>query len=260
MSETVKIERREPILEITLDRPKANAIDAPTSRRLGAAFVDFRDDPALSVAIFTGAGERFFSAGWDLKAAADGEAYESDYGPGGFGGLPELFDLNKPVIAAVNGLAVGGGFELALGADLIVAADHARFFTPEVRRGIIPDTASIRLPRRLPRAIALEMLLTGRPMDAEEALRWGLVNVVVPGSEVLETARALAREIAQGAPLALAAVKEVVRATEGLALPDSYAELRSGRLSAYERMLVSEDAQEGPRAFAEKRPPVWRSR
>jgi crotonobetainyl-CoA hydratase len=260
MSDAVKIERREPILEVTLDRPKANAIDAPTSRRLGEAFVDFRDDPALSVAIFTGAGERFFSAGWDLKAAAGGEAYESDYGPGGFGGFAELFDLNKPVIAAVNGLAVGGGFELALGADLIVAADHAQFFTPEVRRGIIPDTASIRLPRRLPRAVALEMLLTGRPMSAEEALAWGLVNAVVPAAELIPRARALAQEIAQGAPLALAAVKEVVQATEGLGLPESYGELRSGRLAAYERMLTSEDAQEGPRAFAEKRPPVWRGR
>jgi crotonobetainyl-CoA hydratase len=260
MSDAVKIERNEAILEVTLDRPKANAIDALTSRQLGDAFVEFRDDPALSVAIFTGAGERFFSAGWDLKAAAGGEAYESDYGPGGFGGFPELFDLNKPVIAAVNGLAVGGGFELALGADLIVAADHAQFFTPEVRRGIIPDTASIRLPRRLPRSVALEMLLTGRHMSAEEALQWGLVNAVVPGSELLAKARALAQEIAQGAPLALAAVKEVVRETEGLELPAAYAHLRSGGLAAYERMLASEDAQEGPRAFAEKRSPIWRSR
>jgi crotonobetainyl-CoA hydratase len=260
MSDAVKIERNEAILEVTLDRPKANAIDAATSRQLGDAFVEFRDDPALSVAIFTGAGERFFSAGWDLKAAAGGEAYESDYGPGGFGGFPEPFDLNKPVIAAVNGLAVGGGFELALGADLIVAADHAQFFTPEVRRGIIPDPASLRLPRRLPRAVALEMLLTGRPMSAQEALRWGLVNAVVPGSELLAKARALAQEIAQGAPLALAAVKEVMRETEGLGLPAAYAELRSGRLAAYERMLTSEDAQEGPRAFAEKRSPKWRSR
>jgi crotonobetainyl-CoA hydratase len=155
---------------------------------------------------------------------------------------------------------VGGGFELALGADLIVAADHAQFFTPEVRRGIIPDTASIRLPRRLPQAVALEMLLTGRPMSAQEALTWGLVNAVVPGSELLAKARALAQEIAQGAPLALAAVKELMRETEGLDLPAAYAHLRSGRLAAYERMLTSEDAQEGPRAFAEKRPPVWRSR
>ena len=258
MPDTVSVERRERVLEVTLDRPKANAIDAATSRRLGEVFVRFRDDPELRVAILTGAGTRFFSAGWDLKAAAGGEAIDGDYGAGGFGGLAELFDLNKPVIAAVNGLAVGGGFELALSADLIVAADHAEFFLPEVRLGLIADAASIRLPRRLPRALALELLWTGRHLSAVEAARWGLVNAVVPADRLMARARALAAEIVEAAPLAVAAVAEVVRATEGLEMAQAYAALRGGRLAAYQRMLRSEDAREGPRAFAEKRAPAWR--
>ena len=129
----------------------------------------------------TGAGERFFSAGWDLKAAAEGETPDADFGVGGFGGLQELPGLNKPVIAAVNGMAVGGGFELALSADLILAAEHARFALPEIKAGQLADAATIKLPRRIPHHVAMELLLTGRWMDAEEARRWGLVNEVVPG-------------------------------------------------------------------------------
>jgi len=246
------------ILEVTLDRPKANAIDAATSRAMGKLFAEFRDDPALRVAILTGAGEKFFSAGWDLKAAAAGEAIESDYGVGGFGGLTELPDLHKPVIAAVNGLAVGGGFELALACDLIVAAEHAQFSLPEVLVGVLADAGAFRLPRRLPRAIAMEMLLTGRRMTAAEALQWGLVNAVVPSAELMAKAREYAHLILQAAPLAIAAVKQVTRATETLSLAECYALLRSGTLGAYQAMLASEDAQEGPRAFAEKRPPVWK--
>lgn len=252
--------RTGPILEVVLDRPKANAIDASTSRAMGEVFAAFRDDPALRVAILTGAGERFFSAGWDLSAAAAGEAIDSDYGVGGFAGLTELPGLHKPVIAAVNGLAVGGGFELALACDLTVAAEHAEFFLPEARVGVLADAAAFRLPRRLPRPLALELLLTGRRLSAREAERWGLVNAVAPAAEVLPRARALAAEIVQAAPLAVAALLEVTRATEALSIPASYALLRSGQLAAYERMLKSEDAQEGPRAFAEKRPPVWRGR
>ncbi len=260
MTDVLQIVHNGPILEITLDRPKANAIDAATSRQMGEIFAQFRDDPALRVAILTGAGEKFFSAGWDLNAAAEGEAIESDYGVGGFGGLTELHDLNKPVIAAVNGYAVGGGFELALACDLIVAAEHAQFFLPEVLVGVLADAATFRLPKRLPRQIALELLLTGRRMSATEAHRWGLVNAVVPGSEVMAKARLYAQSILQAAPLAIAAVKEVTRATETLDLPACYALLRSGKLPAYQQMVTSDDAKEGPRAFAEKRQPTWQGR
>ena len=253
---SVAIEKRGAVVEITLDRPKANAIDAATSRALGAAFIGFRDDPALRVAIVAGAGDRFFSAGWDLKAAAAGDT--TDYGPGGFAGLTELFDLDKPVIAAVNGMAVGGGFELALAADLIVAADTAEFFLPEIRIGIVPDAGGIlRLPRRLPRAVAMEMLLTGSRLSASDALRFGLVNRVVTGGELMSTARALAADLATLAPLALRAIKAVTSATETLPVAEGYAVMRSGAVPVYQQMLASEDAKEGPRAFAEKRAPVW---
>lgn len=136
MSGPLGVERHGVILEITVERPKANAIDAVTSRLMSEAFVSFQHDPGLHVAIITGAGGKFFSAGWDLKSAARGEEDNVDYGPGGFAGLTELFDLNKPVIAAVNGIAVGGGFELALACDLILAAEHAEFFLPETALGV----------------------------------------------------------------------------------------------------------------------------
>ncbi len=245
MSEAIRQARRGAVLEITIDRPKANAIDAATSRDLNAELIAFRDDPELRVAIVTGAGERFFSAGWDLKAAAAGAEQGADHGPGGFAGLTELWDLDKPVIAAVNGMAVGGGFELALACDLMVAAEHAEFFLPEVNIGMIADAGgNLRLQRRIPRAVAMEMLLTGRRMDAAEALRWGLVNAVVPAA----------------APLAVAAAKEVVAATDHLSVAEAFAALKSGRLTAYDRMRGSKDSLEGPRAFADKRPPVWRGR
>ena len=261
MTDAVTETRRGAVLEITLDRPKANATDAATSRALGAAFAAFRDDPNLAVAIVTGAGERFFSAGWDLKAAAAGAEQGADHGPGGLAGLTERFDLDKPVIAAVNGMAVGGGFEFVLACDLAVAAEHAEFFLPEVNIGMIADAGgALRLPRRVPRAVAMEMLLTGRRMDAAEALRWGLVNAVVPGAQLMASARALAEKVAAAAPLAVAALKEVVAATEHLSVEDAFAALKSGRLDAYAKMRASEDFLEGPRAFAEKRPPVWRGR
>lgn len=260
MNPVLTTTRRGPILEVMLDRPKANAIDATTSRQMGALFSEFRDDPSLRVAILTGAGEKFFSAGWDLNAAASGEAIESDYGSGGFAGLTELPNLNKPVIAAVNGLAVGGGFELALACDLIVAVDEAEFFLPEVLVGVLADAASFRLPKRLPRPIALELLLTGRRMSAAEAKGWGLVNAVTTRAELMNKAREYADALLQAAPLAVAAVKEVTRATETLDLPACYALMRSGHLTAYATMLASEDAREGPRAFAEKRAPVWQGK
>ena len=169
----VRIREDGHVLEVVLDRPKANAIDLETSRVMGGIFAGFRDNPEYRVAVITGGGEKFFCAGWDLKSAAEGEAVDADYGVGGFGGLQELRDLNKPVIAAVNGICCGGGLELALSADIILAAEHARFALPEIRSGTVADAASVKLPKRIPYHIAMEMLLTGRWLDADEANRWG---------------------------------------------------------------------------------------
>lgn len=249
------------VLVVTLDRPKANAVDVATSHALYAAFDRLRRDDGLRVAVLTGARERFFCAGWDLAAAAAGEAIDADHGPGGFGGLTELFDLGKPVIAAVNGLALGGGFELVLAADLVVAADHAELGLPEATLGMVPDSGGVlRLPKRLPRPVAMELLLTGRRMTSGEALRWGLVNAVVPADRLLEEALALAARVRAAAPLAVTAIQEVVAATEALDVEAGFRLLRGGRLPAYRAMLASDDAAEGPRAFAEKRPPCWTGR
>ena len=254
----VQVRADGPILVITLDRPKANAIDVRTSRALYAAFDRLRSEPGLRAAVLTGAGDRFFSAGWDLKAAAEGEGITADHGPGGFAGLTEFYDIGKPVIAAVNGLALGGGFELVLAADLVVAAEHAEFALTEVTLGLVPDAGGLlRLPARLPRPIAVECLLTGRRIGAAEAARWGLVNRVVPAGDLMPAALELAHAICASAPLSVAAALEIMRETEGAAVADGYQRLRGGGLPAYQRMLDSDDAREGPRAFAEHRPPRW---
>ncbi len=250
------------VLEIVLDRPKANAIDAVTSQQMGEVFVRFRDDPDLRVAIITGAGEKIFSAGWDLKAAASGDLSEdSDYGPGGFAGLTELFDLDKPVIAAVNGLAIGGGFELAMACDLIVAAEHAAFALPETQVGVAADSGGLqRLPRQLPYRVALELLLLGRRMPASEALHHGLINAVVPADRLMDQARDWARMIVDGAPLSVRAIKEVLRDSEKMSVAEAFRAVRERRFPIHAAMLRSEDHIEGPRAFAEKRKPVWKGR
>jgi crotonobetainyl-CoA hydratase len=256
----IRTTRRRAVLEVTLDRPKANAIDAPTSRIMGEVFTEFRDDPELRVAILTGAGEKFFCPGWDLKAAAGGEAPDSDYGVGGFGGLQELRGLNKPVIAAVNGIACGGGLELALCADIILVAEHATFALPEIRSGTVADAASIKLPKRIPYHIAMELLFTGRWFDAEEAARWGLVNRVVPGAELMDAARKMADDLAAGPPLVFAAIKEIVREAEAMKFNDALNRITRSQFETVERLYRSEDQQEGARAFAEGRDPVWKGR
>jgi crotonobetainyl-CoA hydratase len=261
MAEPVRLVVEDQVLVVTLDRPKANAIDVATSHALYDAFARLQDDPGLRVAVLTGAGDRFFSAGWDLKAAAAGEAVDADHGPGGFGGLTELFGRRKPVIAAVNGLALGGGFELALAADLVVCAEHAELALPEVTLGLVADAGGvIRLPRRVPRAVASEMLLTGRRMQADEALRWGLVNRVVAAEDLLDSALRLAREICSAAPLSVAAVLEIIETTAALGVVEAFRAARSGTLASYQAMLGSEDAHEGPQAFVERRAPRWQGR
>ena len=202
------------ILEVTLNRPKANAIDGATSREMGIVFEQFRDDPNMRVAIITGGGDKFFCAGWDLKSAAEGESVLTDYGVGGFGGLQELPNMNKPVIAAVNGICCGGGFELAISADIIIASEQASFALPEINSGTVADAASIKLPKRIPYHIAMEMLLTGRWIDAVEANRWGIVNHIVSADNLLSHAWEIAKKLEAGPPLVMAAIKEVVRESE----------------------------------------------
>lgn len=256
----VKTAREGAILTVTLDRPKANAIDLATSRIMGETFRAFRDDPSLRVAIVTGGGEKFFCPGWDLKAAADGDAVDGDYGVGGFGGLQELRGMNKPVIAAVNGIACGGGLELALSADMILAADHATFALPEIRSGTVADAASVKLPKRIPYHIAMELLLTGRWFDAAEAHRWGLVNEIVPAAQLMERAMELARLLASGPPLVYAAIKEIVREAEDARFQDMMNRITRRQLETVDILYASDDQIEGARAFAEKRDPVWKGK
>lgn len=243
---------------ITMDRPPANAIDQEMSDGLDVAFTRFETDPALRVCIVTGAGDRFFSAGWDLKEVAAGRDDESGFGSGGYMGLTERWSLAKPVIAAVNGTAAGGGFELALACDLVVATEASRFVLPEVRHGMVAEGGgAIRLPRCLPPMLAMELLLTGRPADAAELHRHGLVNRIAPRPELMHTACDLARQIAAAAPTSVAATKEIVRRTSHLSERDAYAVMRGGTLPAYARMRSSPNRVEGPKAFTEKRRPRW---
>jgi enoyl-CoA hydratase/carnithine racemase len=248
---------------ITIDRPAVlNAIHPPASEELRDAWRRVRDDDEVWVAILTGAGDRAFCAGMDLKwAAAHADERRRGTTPDlsvHFGGLvdaPSRFNLWKPVIAAVNGVAAGGGWEMALACDIIVAAETARFACPEVRRGLIAGAGGVhRLPRMLPRKVAMGLLLTGRFITAQEAYRLGLVNEVVPAGQALAAARRWAAEILEASPLAVQATKQA--ALLGLDRPLDEA-IDERQYPAVRRLRASEDPIEGPLAFAEKRQPRW---
>ena len=258
MTDGIRTVKDGAILEITIDRPKANAIDLKASRRLNQIVSSFRDDPELRIAIITGAGDRFFSPGWDLKAAAAGEESDSDWGVGGFAGFNYPRNLNKPIIAAVNGIACGGGFEIVLGTDIIVMEEQAKFALPEINVGVLADAGTIKLRRRIPYHVAVEFLLTGRWMDAAEAKHWGLANHVVPTGQAMTKAREIARQLMDGPPLLFPAIKQLLRHTE--MLPEHEAFELHDSLDAVQRVVRSDDLKEGTRAFSEKRKPRWTGR
>jgi enoyl-CoA hydratase/carnithine racemase len=256
--EHILVEHDNAILWIAINRPAAlNALNPLAHRELSAALDSYAADPALRVAVITGTGERAFCVGSDLKVRSIGNA--DDHPPTGFGGISHRFDLIKPVIAAVNGFALGGGVEIVAACDLAVAADHAEFALPEPRVGLaaLGGGGLQRLARTLPLKLAMELVLTGRRFDAEEAMRIGLINAVVPRGELKTRVQKIAEAIIEGAPLAIEASKQVM--LQSLALPDLQTALRT-KYPAAERMLASEDAREGQRAFVEKRKPRWQGK
>ncbi|OBK84306.1 crotonase/enoyl-CoA hydratase family protein [Mycolicibacter sinensis] len=262
MSEAaVLVERRGNVLLITINRPEArNAINGAVSAGIGDALAQAQDDDEVRAVVLTGAGDKSFSAGADLKAIANREnIYHPDHPEWGFAGYVQHF-IDKPTIAAVNGTALGGGTEIALASDLVVAEQRAQFGLPEVKRGLLAGAGGVfRIIDQLPRKIAQELLYTGEPISAADAGRWGLVNRVVDDGGALQAALELAEQITGNAPLSVRATKRIAYGVEDGAIPGEAADwARTGR--EFSALLKSEDAKEGPRAFAEKRAPVWKAR
>ena len=249
-----------PVVTITLNRPeRLNAVHPPASLELARAWATFRDDDSAWIAILTGAGDRAFSAGNDLKYQAEMNAAGTSRPPmrGGFGGITAEFECWKPMIAAVNGFALGGGLEMALACDIIIAAEGARLGLPEPTVGLIAGAGGVhRLPRQIPYHIALGYMFTARHMTAQEAHRWGLVNEVVPPNDLLPAARRWADQILRCSPLSIRATKEA--AQRGLDMPLRDAVTHD--FHTYQVLGRSQDIKEGPLAFAEKRPPHWTGR
>ncbi len=257
--EFIKVERDGPVTTVILNRPEVmNALHSPAHFELHEAFDAFAADPEQWVAIVTGAGDRAFSAGNDLKHQAGGGKMESP--PSGFAGLTSRFDLTKPLIAAVNGVAMGGGFEIALACDLIVASDNATFALPEPRVGLAALAGGLhRLPRMIGQKQALGMILTGRRVSAAEGQVLGFVNEVTPPGELLSAARRWAGQICELSPMSIRASKEAVY--RGLDEPTLEAAIKGqNRYPAVGALFKSEDFVEGPMAFAQKRAPVWKGR
>ncbi len=258
--ELIKVEKKEHVTIVTINRPEVmNAISPPTSVELDKAFNEFDADPDAWICIVTGAGDRAFSAGNDLK-------FQAQHGSekireimkevkGGFAGITSRFDCYKPFIAAVNGLALGGGFEIALACDIIIASDNASFGLPEPRVGLIPGAGGVHcLPRQIPYHLAMNMIMTSKRISSQEAMQYGLVAEIVPLADLLPAAEKYAAEILQGSPLCIRACKEATLKGLTVTLEEAMSTTYPGQTAMYE----SEDYIEGPKAFAEKRPPQWK--
>lgn len=270
MTGMIEVTERSGVLEVAMNRAPVNAINLALSNEMYAAFKRLEDSDTLRAGLLYSLGndKNIFSAGWDLKAFAAGESRDVgdgfNLGPGGLGGLPEFFDLYKPVVVAVAGGAIGGGFELALGGDIIVCSDDAYFWLPEMQRGFLPDGGAIqKLHHRIPWNVAMDLILTGRKMYADEAKHWGLVRDVVPAEKLVAHARGIADTIVQGAPLVAGALKEYMRRYGHRSVEESHRAVRNAwtgksDMPLYEKMIQSEDFTEGSLAFSEKRPPKFR--
>ena len=253
--EFVKYEKREHIAYITFNRPeRLNALHPPCHAEMTKVWDDFVADKAMWVAIVTGAGDKAFSAGNDLRWTAEHRGEVALPAKGGFAGITARFDIYKPIIAAVNGFALGGGFEIALSCDIIIAAEHARLGLPEPRVGLMAAAGGVhRLPRHIPLKIAMGMMLTAKHITAQEAHQWGIVNEVVPLKDLMPTAERWAHEIMECSPISIQATKQA--AMDGLGIPVQQAVEKHYELQG--KLFRSKDAIEGPKAFSEKRKPNW---